>query len=450
MKFATTVVFLLGTTLVSAAPGFPVSRGRGGFTRGRGGFSNPSEGGFSQNGGSNGGVAGAAFFMTNEPSGNFVVASNIGRDGRLTFARAVSAAGRGLHGLSADNGPDGLFSQDSVKVAGESLFVVNPGSNTAVMFSIDPRNPSDIQMVGNPVSSGGEFPVSIAVNSKSKDVCVLNGGQVNGVACFTPDPKLGLIELPNTVRSLGLNQTTPATGPAGTVSDLLFNAAGTQLIASVKGIPPNAGFLAIWTVAADGSLSPQFEAVTAPTGGLLPFGMSLIPGNNNAIFATDAGLGFDVFDLSNSGANSSATTEITSAAGSNTIAAGASSSNAVNGSVAVCWSAFSPKTGNFFVTDIGTSLVTEVHVDKKTLKANIVKQYPQTPGSATIDDATATINGNDFLYVLAANATTVDVLSLPAPGKAKTIQSLNFSQNMRNAKVTINPNNLQGMAVFVN
>lgn len=36
-------------------------------------------------------------------------------------------------------------------------------------------------MIGRPVGSGGEFPVSVAINAAGDSVCALNGGQVNGV-----------------------------------------------------------------------------------------------------------------------------------------------------------------------------------------------------------------------------------------------------------------------------
>jgi len=56
------------------------------------------------------------------------------------------------------------------------------GSNTVSMFAIDKREPSKLTMVGNPVGSGGDFPVSLAISKKTGQVCVLNGGRLNGVA----------------------------------------------------------------------------------------------------------------------------------------------------------------------------------------------------------------------------------------------------------------------------
>lgn len=257
---------------------------------------------------------------------------------------------------------------------------VQPGSNTVSLFSIDPKNPVKIEQIGQPASSEGEFPMSIAFNKNGTQACVLNGGQVSGVkyvfsqlslvlawrayttrpslfSCYKVDNELGLVALPNTLRPLGLNQTTPATGPAGTASHIIFSEDGSKLIASVKGVPPTPGFLAVWDVAADGSLSSNFDQVAPAKGGLLPFSMTVIPGMN-AILSTDAGVGFDIYDLSTVKANSNDTE---------------SSKNSVipiNGQMATCWSSFSEKTGNFYLTDIGTSIVTEVNVDKN-LKGTI-------------------------------------------------------------------------------
>ena len=49
------------------------------------------------------------------------------------------------------------------------------------MFAINEKDPSKLTMVGTPVSTGGEFPVAMAVNPIGNTVCVANGGAVNGV-----------------------------------------------------------------------------------------------------------------------------------------------------------------------------------------------------------------------------------------------------------------------------
>lgn len=235
--------------------------------------------------------------------------------------------------------------------------------------------------------------MSLAFNADGTRLCTLNGGFVNGVACFAVDKKTGLKPIANSVRSLNLNQTTPANGPPGSASHIIFSEDGKQLMASVKGVPPTPGFIALFDVKNDGSLSSSFKKVEPPKNGALPFSMTLIPGKN-AVLSTDPAVGFDVFDLSG---NSSAATKI-------------------DGQSATCWSSLSQKTGNFYLTDIGTSTVTEVKVDNN-LKASIVKvcghalrgvslrmltivslqQYNQTKNSATIDNDIATINGKEYV-----------------------------------------------------
>ncbi|KAJ7756453.1 hypothetical protein DFH07DRAFT_480073 [Mycena maculata] len=378
-------------------------------------------------------AVGAAYFITNDPSGNAVIASSIGSDGQLTLQQATFSGGLGSHG-GPGTGPDALFSQGAVKASpkGQIVATVNAGSNTISVFNIDPTNPTNLEMIGEPVGSGGEFPMSLAINQAGNMVCAVNGGFVNGVSCYSVDKTKGLVPIANTVRSLNLNQTTPATGPAGSVSHVIFNEANTQLIASVKGVPPTPGILAVWDIASDGSLSQDFTAVQPSTGGLLPFSMTVIPGKN-AILATDAGDGVDVFDFNNP-----------PAAG---VATGNSSNLPIEGQGATCWSSFSQQTGNFYVTDIGTSEITEINVDDN-LKPSIVTQYPQGNGSATIDNEIATVNQKDFLYVLAANASEVKVLSLNAPGKATALQTLSLAP-VSKAGVTFSPDNIQGMTAFI-
>jgi 6-phosphogluconolactonase (cycloisomerase 2 family) len=379
-----------------------------------------------------GSSAGALYFMTNDPNHNFVVSADIHSNGQVALRQAVETGGKGSHGAVAANGPDALFSQGSVKTAQATklLSAVNAGSNTVSLFSINPNDPAQIHHIGRPVNSGGEFPMSLAFNAQGTQVCALNGGKVNGVACFSADSRKGLTPLANTVRSIGLNQTTPPSGPAGTTSHVIFSEDGKHLIASVKGVPPTPGFLAVWDVAADGSLSEDFQKVVPGKGGLLPFSMTVIPGKN-AVLATDAGVGFDIFDFN-----------------SQPKSAGNSSVVPITGQGATCWSSFSKQTGNFYLTDVLTSEVTEVNVADN-LKGSIVKQYPQGSGSGTIDNEIASVNGKDFMYALAANATTIDVLSLNAPGEAAGIQKLQMASLARNSGLALDPNQVQGMTAFI-
>ena len=139
--------------------------------------------------------------------------------------------------------------------------------------------------------------MSLAFNADGSRLCALNGGFVNGVVCYTVDKQAGLNAIPNSLRSLNLNQTTPATGPAGSASHVIFSEDGKQLMASVKGVPTTPGFIALFDVQNDGSLSSKVQKVAPPGDGALPFSMKLITGQNE-VLSPDTEVGFDVFDLS--------------------------------------------------------------------------------------------------------------------------------------------------------
>jgi hypothetical protein len=84
--------------------------------------------------------------------------------------------------------------------------------------------------------------------------------------------------------------------------------------------------------------------------------MSIIPGQN-AILVTDPAVGATTFALGSvhgknnsaafSGQNNTATTAIP-----------------IDGQGAVCWSVRSKKTGSFFVSDIKTSIISEIAVNR--------------------------------------------------------------------------------------
>ncbi|KAJ6622652.1 hypothetical protein B0H10DRAFT_2214281 [Mycena sp. CBHHK59/15] len=366
-------------------------------------------------------AVGAAYFMTNEPTGNYLVSAAIESDAKLTLYEASYTGGVGAHGLPAPPGLDALFSQGSVGVSTSRNYVanVNAGSNTVSVFAIDRSNPASLSLIGKPVSSNGEFPNSLVINNDGSRVCVVNGGKVNGVSCYTFDARKGLTPLKNTVRSLKLNQTTPATGPPNTPSQIIFSPDETQLIVSVK-----SAYLAIWDIAKDGSLSTDFKTVA---GGVLPFSLIFKPGTN-LLVASDPGIGYDIFDL---------TTE--------------SRAKAIQGPIpgqrAVCWSTYSTQSGNFYMIDVGSSTFTEVHVPSL-LNSTIVKQY-NLGTDGPIDTAVAKIGRNDFMYVLAANATGLTVVSVNGPGKAQVIQRVDIAGPAKAAKLPLHNTNLQGMGTYL-
>ncbi|KAJ7041488.1 hypothetical protein C8F04DRAFT_1252824 [Mycena alexandri] len=72
-------------------------------------------------------AVGAAYFMTNEPSGNYMVSATIEPDGTLALYEVVYTEGTDAHGVRPDViGPlDALFSQGSIGVLAAQRFVAN-------------------------------------------------------------------------------------------------------------------------------------------------------------------------------------------------------------------------------------------------------------------------------------------------------------------------------------
>ncbi|KAF8636865.1 hypothetical protein AX17_003208 [Amanita inopinata Kibby_2008] len=372
---------------------------------------------------------GAAYFMNNDPSGNYLFAASIERDARLVLRKAYYTGGTGIHGVGPTT--DALFSQGSIirSYVNNIVILTNPGSNTLSLFRIDPENPTNLEMIGDPVPSGGDFPISVAMNNAEDVVCALNSGKVNNVNCFTLDGLTGLAPFPNTTRSLGLQQAIPPTGPAGTGSQLAFTPDGRQLVLTIKGLIPAPGYLAIWNVERDGSLSERFQTMY---GGLATWTITFINGRN-ALLSADPLLGYVIFDLDAFAANSSAQ--------------GTEYRMADQG--AVCWSDWSPQTNNYYLSDFLHSTIYEVEVDVY-LNTRVVNRYPVEQYDGTLEISVASLPGRpDHLYVLASNHTSLEVFTLNGPGRAERIQKMNIKRQADRAGVPFGHVNAYGMITWV-
>lgn len=181
------------------------------------------------------------------------------------------------------------------------------------------------------------------------------------------------------MRSIGLNVTTPPTGPFNTVSDVEFM--GDKLYASVKGAIDGShpGYLVAWDVLpGNAGLSSSTQTIIA-TSGLLPWSLTPVPGRE-AILASDPAIGALliclgiavlmiaagalVFDLSRVNAAANTTTI-------NSLVIPPGPAQLTTGFQAVCWSEYSPRTGTYLIVDAyGT--VTEVALSRS-LTPTIVK-----------------------------------------------------------------------------
>ncbi|KAI0060682.1 hypothetical protein BV25DRAFT_1917512 [Artomyces pyxidatus] len=376
-------------------------------------------------------IAGAVFVQTNGLNGNYILSANIESSGTLSLSRAVYTGGSGSHGIDTPTfGGDPLFSQGSLAIssARNILAVVNAGSDTVSAFRINPFDPSDITPLGKPVATTGQFPTSLAFSGDGSQLCVLTSGKSNGINCYTVY-EWGLVPQANSWRSIGLNITTPPSGPTNTIGHIKFTDDGHHLIAAVKAAP--AGYLAIWDVAWDGTLSKGFTKVYPAAGGAVPFAVNGIPGKSSVIVA-DPSIGADVIDLSN------IQTASNNSLNSNLI---------VPGQGAICWISYSKQIGNFYLVDANKAVVTEVHVDDH-LRPSIVQQYSLGTKSA-LDADVATIRGQDFLYVLDSSTPGIKSLTLRGASKATLTQSVNFGAPAQNVGLTVDPFYITGLVTYV-
>ena len=101
--------------------------------------------------------------MTNQDD-NAIMVMPVQEDGTLAEGEAVSTGGQGGVMIDPETGEevatDALASQSAMRVAGDNLFAVNAGSNSLTMMAINPEDPLQLAMVGEPVETGGDVSVN--------------------------------------------------------------------------------------------------------------------------------------------------------------------------------------------------------------------------------------------------------------------------------------------------
>jgi 6-phosphogluconolactonase (cycloisomerase 2 family) len=168
----------------------------------------------------------AVFVQTNGPRGNSIMAFRRNSDGKLTFAATYPTGGDG--GRTSGLRPAPLASQGSLVLDRRAglLLAVNAGSDSISVFGVNGDRLHRRQVV----SSGGSFPVSIAV---SRGVAyVLDAGRTGDVHGYRmTDGKLDPI--PGSTRSLRLKNANPpsALSSPGQVG---FTPDGRRLVVTTK------------------------------------------------------------------------------------------------------------------------------------------------------------------------------------------------------------------------
>ncbi|TGJ81826.1 hypothetical protein E0Z10_g6949 [Xylaria hypoxylon] len=369
---------------------------------------------------------GKAIYMISNEQKNAVLALPIGKNGLFTpgTATLTETGGAGMSGVDGDAGkpagPDALFSQSSVTIAGNNLFAVNPGSNTVSMFAISRQDPTKLTLVGKPVAVPAEFPVTVAASEQNKLVCVGSSGAVAGVSCSKFSAQ-GIEEMDD-LRVFDIGQTTPPVGPKGTVSHVFFSEDESTVFTTVKGDPAKnkTGFLAAFPVGPSdcdsGASVSQDGMRSTPAGTVVLFGSSTIPGSDN-LFVTDASFGGAV--LTNGERSDEAASKAFSV----------KAKSAVDGQSATCWVAISPATKTAFVTDVGVNRLVEMSLEDASIKKVIDLSANGDPGLIDLRAA------GHLVYALSpGNGTTPPAVTVVSAVTKKQVQHLqlegiNFGKN---------------------
>ncbi|KAL9119554.1 MAG: hypothetical protein Q9187_003890 [Circinaria calcarea] len=339
------------------------------------------------------------YFMTNDPNQpNSVVAVPVGRNGQLRKNGMTVTPTGGLGGATIDPftgtepaAVDALASAGSVKVVGRNLFVVNPGSNTLTMFTIDNRDPTKLTMLGTPMNTRGDFPTTVGISRRRRLACVGQNGVQSGISCASYSTRTGLKPF-DARRDFGLNNTTPPFNAYNGISTVFFSEEENILFADVKGQPRDNqlglpvtvvpelgsfGFLAAFRVNRDAVL---YDVVrTTPEGAGVMFGAAIIPGTKDIVLA-DASYGGGVITYDED--TLTATTKIRTVFPT---------------TVFTCWAGYSELTETAFFTDGAVNNLIEMDVDSGEIVTVV-----NISANGNFGQTDLQVSG-DFVYSLSAN-----------------------------------------------
>ena len=287
------------------------------------------------------------------------------------------------------------------------------------MFRIDAFDPTKLTLVGQPVATA-QYPISLAVSKTYQKVCVASAGNTAGLACASFSPVNGIGKL-DTLRPYFTTPNTPASTQFNSIGDVYFSNDEKVLFTSVRGNGQGFnGFLSAYPVVG-GAVSYK-QVTSSPAGSEFLYGSVPIPGSSN-ILSADLGQGIGGALIINVNSQLQGTT---------------AKDIKIPGQSMTCWATISSVTNTGFLTDPGTSSLSEVDLQTGTL----VKQ--ESGDIAMIDIRAA---GN-YLYALSVGNVTDPAVAPPAVavfdvsggrGTAKQIQ--NFAPQGATARA-------QGMAVY--
>ena len=347
-------------------------------------------------------VAGAAYTMSNQLAGNSIVVSSISSTGAVSYVSTVPTGHLGSASSAGGVGALGsLYSQNSIVVdaARGLLFAVNSGDDTLSMFQIDSSSPTLITSV-TAQPTGFQFPVSVALATNLSLACVLNGGPSNGIRCFRYSAtSLTVLSSMDTNTQLSNIVLATPNSPFNTTGDLAFTTDLQALVITVRSDGADAGSLLFFPIDySTMTIGAAVESVLPNS--ILPFSISAVAAD--AVLVTEPELG----SVSVISYNSSS--GLTNAATATPFAIPVAS-----GFGALCWSQYSPSTNSYLLIGAGENgTVIQVRVDSQTLETTYVGLARTTPFAEALDNAIATVDGQDYLLVIGPGTQVIQTFEL--------------------------------------
>jgi 6-phosphogluconolactonase len=209
------------------------------------------------------GIPGAVYVMSNDSSGNSIMAFHRAPDGTLKAAGAFPTGGLGFGTAS-----DPLGSQGSLILSnnGHFLFAVNAGSNDVSVMQVTHAGLSLLSKV----PSGGTEPVSLALYKNL--LYVLNAGGTPNISGFALDPSGVLHPLAGSSRML-------AGGTSAGPAEISFTPDGSFLLVTEKGTNQ----FDVYQVLSSGLTNGP---TSMPSTGTTPFGFAF--GGQGALIVSEA------------------------------------------------------------------------------------------------------------------------------------------------------------------
>ncbi|HEY6293033.1 MAG TPA: beta-propeller fold lactonase family protein [Terriglobia bacterium] len=325
------------------------------------------------------GLTGNVYVMSNQTTGNSIIAFNRAASGAI---RSVGAFPTG--GLGFGSGNDPLGSQGSLLLSddGHFLFAVNAGSND---ISVMQAGVGGLKLVGT-FPSGGTEPTSLALY---KDLLyVLNAGGTPNITGFELNPDGTLAMLPGSSRPL-------AGGTAAGPAQVGFTPDGSFLVVTEKNTNLIDTYQVLPSGLADGPVSNTSSGAT-------PFGFTF--GRSGALVVSEAAGG-------SGGTSAASSYQISRSAGSLTTV----SPSVGDTQMAACWAVATNDGRLVYLVNSASGTLSSYGVGPEG-QLTLLNATAGSTGSGTVPlDAAITSNGA-FLYVLDDGTGGVSVFRIGTEG----------------------------------